>query len=97
MCTMPFFALSLIPSQWEYLYCKGRPPNAVLALGYLYYSRAVLIQSEAAGANGTLLSSRYCFRLPVDVLVGAVALNAPGLNTLVAYGERACCKRGFRA
>ena len=43
--------------------------------------------------TGTSVSSRYCCRLPVDVLVGAVALDVADLNALVAHGERTRCKQ----
>ena len=41
----------------------------------------------------TSVSSRYCCRLPVDILVGAVALDVSDLNALVAHGERTRCKQ----
>ena len=42
---------------------------------------------------GTLLSSGYCCRLPVDVLVEIVAPDVPGLTALVARGEQPRCER----
>ena len=36
---------------------------------------------------GALPSSRYCCCLPIDVLVGAVALDVPDLTALVARDE----------
>ena len=35
---------------------------------------------------GALLSSHYCYRLSIDVLIEAVALDVPGLTALVARG-----------
>ena len=42
---------------------------------------------------GALLSSYYCCRLSIDVLVGAEALDVTGLTALVARGgvfEKSC-------
>ena len=79
-----FFFCHWFPRNVSTLYCTGYLPIAVPMLGICTTAVLLLFSLKRSVLAGALLSSHYCCLLSIDVLVGAVALDVPGLTALVA-------------